>query len=182
MSGSEQVAVEAITRLVRVVPDYPHPGISFKDITPLLADYPGFSAVVAALADVGRVDDGVSVDAVVGLEARGFIFGSAVALALGVGFVPVRKPGKLPAPVYGVDYELEYGHARMEIHRDALSEGQRVLMVDDVLATGGTAAAVVELVERCGAQVAGLAVLGELPDLGGRARLGSVSVTALATL
>lgn len=175
-------AAEAIERLVRVIPDYPQPGISFKDITPLLGDAEGFATVVQALADVGRRDGHVVVDAVVGLEARGFIFGTPVALELGVGFVPVRKPGKLPAECFGVDYELEYGSARMEIHRDALQPGARVLIVDDVLATGGTARAAVELVERCGATVEALAVVGELPQLGGRALLGDLSVVALASL
>lgn len=173
---------ELIDQLVRVIPDYPKPGISFKDITPLLADPVGFAAVIDALAEVGRDGDEVIVDAVVGLEARGFIFGTPVALALGVGFVPVRKPGKLPAATHGVDYELEYGEARVEIHQDAVRPGTRVLLVDDVLATGGTARAAVELVERCGATVTALAVVGELPQLGGRSALGNVSVTALTSL
>ena len=173
---------ETINRLMRVIPDYPLPGISFKDITPLLADAQGFAAVVHALAAVGRREGEVVVDVVVGLEARGFIFGAAVALELGVGFVPVRKPGKLPALTHGVDYALEYGEARVEIHQDAVHPGTRVLLVDDVLATGGTARAAVELVERCGATVAALAVVGELPQLGGRAVLGDVPVTALTSL
>jgi adenine phosphoribosyltransferase len=173
---------EVIERLVRVIPDYPKPGISFKDITPLLADGPAFAAVVRALADAGRSGDEVVIDVVVGLEARGFIFGTGVALALGVGFVPVRKPGKLPAATYWVDYDLEYGQARIEIHQDAVHPGTRVLIVDDVLATGGTARAAAELVERCGATVAGLAVVGELPQLGGRSALGNVPVTALTSL
>jgi adenine phosphoribosyltransferase len=176
-----QVA-EIIERLVRVIPDYPKPGISFKDITPLLADAEGFAAVVHALADAGRDGDEVVVDVVVGLEARGFIFGTAVALELGVGFIPVRKPGKLPAATYWVDYDLEYGQARIEIHQDAVHSGTRVLIVDDVLATGGTARAAVELVERCGATATGLAVMGELPQLGGRAVLGNLPVTALTSL
>lgn len=175
-------ATEAIERLVRVIPDYPKPGISFKDITPLLADAEGFGTVVRALADAGRDGSEVVVDAVVGLEARGFIFGTPVALELGVGFVPVRKPGKLPAATFGVDYKLEYGSARVEIHQDALRPGARVLIVDDVLATGGTARAAVRLVEHCGARVTALAVVGELPQLGGRALLGDLPVVALATL
>lgn len=175
-------AEEAIDRLVRVIPDYPEPGISFKDITPLLADGEGFAAVVRALADAGRDGDELVVDAVVGLEARGFIFGTPVALELGVGFVPVRKPGKLPAACFGVDYDLEYGSARVEIHQDALLAGARVLIIDDVLATGGTARAAIQLVEQCGATVAALAVVGELPQLGGRAALGDIPVVALANL
>lgn len=176
------VAAEAIGRLVRVIPDYPKPGISFKDITPLLADPPGLAAVVRALADAGRDGVDVVVDVVVGLEARGFIFGTAVALELGVGFVPVRKPGKLPAATHWVDYDLEYGQGRIEIHQDAVHPGTRVLIVDDVLATGGTARAAAELIERCGATVSGLAVMGELPQLGGRAVMGDVPVTALTEL
>ena len=173
---------ETINRLMRVIPDYPQTGISFKDITPLLADPAGFAAVVHALAAAGREGDDVVVDAVVGLEARGFIFGTPVALDLGVGFVPVRKPGKLPAATHGVDYDLEYGSARVEIHQDAVAPGARVLLIDDVLATGGTARAAIELVERCGATVTALAVVGELPALGGRSVLGDVPVTALTSL
>lgn len=175
-------ATDAIARLVRVIPDYPKPGISFKDITPLLADAAGFASVIHALADVGRDGDNIVVDAVVGLEARGFIFGTPVALELGVGFIPVRKPGKLPAATHGIDYALEYGHARIEIHQDAIHPGARVLIIDDVLATGGTARAAVELIERCGATVSALAVMGELPELNGRAAMGDVPVTALSSL
>jgi adenine phosphoribosyltransferase len=124
------------------VPDYPEPGILFKDITPLLADHDAFSAVVTALASAGRDDDGnVIVDKVVGMEARGFILAAPVALALGAGFVPVRKAGKLPRATHAVSYALEYGEATLEIHQDAIAPGDRVLLVDDVLATGGTAAA-----------------------------------------
>lgn len=175
-------AAEAIGRTVRVIPDYPKPGISFKDITPLLADPVAFATVVRALAEAGRNGDEVVVDAVVGLEARGFIFGTPVALELGVGFVPVRKSGKLPGATYGVAYDLEYGQARIEIHQDAIHEGSRVLIVDDVLATGGTARAAVELIEQCGATVAGLAVIGELAQLNGRAALGDVPLTVLSSL
>lgn len=169
---------QTINRLLRVIPDYPQPGISFKDITPLLADAAGFAEVIEALADAGRD----AVDVVVGLEARGFIFGTPVALELGVGFVPVRKPGKLPAATFGVDYELEYGKARVEIHQDALKPGARVLIVDDVLATGGTARAAIDLVRQCGAVPVALAVVGELPFLNGRDALGDVPVHALTAL
>ena len=176
-------AVDALTRLVRDVPDFPEPGIVFKDITPLLADSDGFGAVVEALAAVGRDDDGaVVVDKVVGMEARGFMFAAPVALALGVGFVPVRKAGKLPHETHEVAYELEYGEAVLQLHRDALAPGDRVLVVDDVLATGGTARATCGLISRCGATPTAFAVLMELGFLDGRGALGECPVTALVTL
>ena len=170
-------------RLIRDVPDFPKPGVQFKDITPLLADHDGFATVVDALADAGRDEAGHSVvDAVIGMEARGFILAAPVALALGVGFVPVRKPGKLPSATYAVSYALEYGEATLELHTDALKAGERVLLVDDVLATGGTAAATAELVGRCGATVHALAVLMELSFLHGRDALGGIELLALRTL
>jgi adenine phosphoribosyltransferase len=170
-------------RLIRDVPDFPVAGVVFKDITPLLADYDAFAAVVDGLARAGRDDSGNTVvDAVIGMEARGFILAAPVALALGVGFVPVRKPGKLPSETHALSYALEYGDATLEIHTDALTVGERVLLVDDVLATGGTAAATVELVERCGATVHALAVLMELSFLHGREALGDLDVSALRTL
>ncbi|KRB74122.1 adenine phosphoribosyltransferase [Nocardioides sp. Root190] len=173
-------AVEALTRLVRDVPDFPEPGIMFKDITPLLADPDGFGAVVAALAEAGRDPDGrVVVDKVVGMEARGFILAAPVALALGVGFVPVRKAGKLPHVTHEVAYALEYGDAVLQLHQDAVAPGERVLLVDDVLATGGTARATAELVRRCGAEVVGFAVLMELAFLSGRDQVDAMSVTSL---
>lgn len=176
-------AVEALTRLVRDVPDFPEPGIVFKDITPLLADPAGFAAVVEALAEAGRGPDGqVVVDKVVGMEARGFILAAPVALALGVGFVPVRKAGKLPHDTHDVAYELEYGDAVLELHQDAVAPGERVLLVDDVLATGGTARATAELVRRCGADVAGFAVLMELAFLSGRDQVDQISVTSLTVV
>jgi adenine phosphoribosyltransferase len=163
-----------IGRLVRDVPDYPQPGILFKDITPLLADADAFGEVVGALAagygPVGKV---------AGIEARGFILAAPVALALHAGFVPVRKAGKLPAARYAQSYDLEYGTATLEVHQDAFSPGERVLIVDDVLATGGTAQATAELVRRCGAEVAGIAVLLELGFLPGRSRLGGLDVRSL---
>ena len=171
---------EALTTLVIDVPDYPEPGVVFKDITPLLADHDAFTTVVRALAEAGRDDDGnVVVDKVVGMEARGFILAAPVALALGAGFVPVRKAGKLPRATHAVSYSLEYGEATLEIHEDAVGAGERVLLVDDVLATGGTADATRRLVEACGATVHGLAVLLELTFLPGRARIGDLSLTAL---
>jgi adenine phosphoribosyltransferase len=169
--------------LIRDVPDFPEPGVMFKDITPLLADHDGFSAVVGALAAAGRDESGaVVVDKVVGMEARGFILAAPVALALGAGFVPVRKAGKLPGPTHAVSYELEYGKATLEIHADAVRPGERVLLVDDVLATGGTADATRQLVEAGGASVVGFAVLMELGFLGGRAALGDLPLHALRTV
>ncbi|GAA3210281.1 adenine phosphoribosyltransferase [Actinocorallia longicatena] len=169
---------QLINELVRDVPDYPKPGVMFKDITPLLADHDGFRAVVAAIADHahGRIDK------VVGLEARGFIFATPVALALGAGFVPVRKSGKLPSETFAATYDLEYGTATIEVHRDAFAPGERVLIVDDVLATGGTAEAAVSLVRRAGAEVAGLSVLMELSFLNGRDRLKDLPIESLVTV
>lgn len=155
------------TSLIRDVPDFPEPGILFKDVTPLLAHAEGFAACLHDMAAPWR-DRGI--DVVCGIESRGFIFGAALTPMLGVGFVPLRKAGKLPAATVGVDYALEYGHARLEIHRDALTPGQRVLIVDDVLATGGTLVASRELVEQVGATVAGAAVVLELAFLDGRSR------------
>ena len=173
----------ALEELIRDVPDYPSPGILFKDITPLLADHDAFTATVQALADAGRDASGVTaVDKVLGMEARGFILAAPVALALGAGFVPVRKAGKLPGPTHAVSYALEYGEATLEIHQDAVAPGERVLLVDDVLATGGTIAATRELVERSGASVAAVAVLMELAALPGRAVADGLSVTALLTV
>lgn len=176
-------AREALVQLVRDVPDFPRPGIGFKDITPLLADPAGFRSVVEALASAGQGSDGTAaVDKVIGIEARGFILAAPVALALGVGFVPVRKQGKLPGPTHEVAYALEYGEAVVALHRDAIGPGERVLVVDDVLATGGTARATADLVERCGGEVTALAVLLELSFLPGRATLGDVPVTTVATI
>ena len=169
-----------LDRLVRDVPDVPEPGVVFKDITPLLADHDGFTAVVEALAAAGRDETGApAVDKVVGMEARGFILAAPVALTLGAGFVPVRKAGKLPGPTHAVSYSLEYGEASLEVHQDALTEGDRVLLVDDVLATGGTAAATHELVQRCGADVTALAVLLELSFLPGRETIGDLPLHSL---
>ena len=169
--------------LVRDVPDFPEPGVMFKDISPLLADHAAFVEVVEALASAGRGQAGdVVVDKVAGVEARGFILAAPVAVVLGVGFVPVRKAGKLPGEVIGQSYALEYGEATLEIHRDALAPGDRVLVIDDVLATGGTIGATATLVERAGATVTGVAVLIELGFLGGRARLRDVPLVALTTV
>jgi adenine phosphoribosyltransferase len=168
---------------IRDVPDWPLPGVLFKDITPLLADPTTFAAMVDALAALGGDEaPGGRVDKVVGLEARGFIVAAPVAYTLGAGFVPVRKQGKLPGETFATTYDLEYGTATLEVQRDAFSPGDRVLLVDDVLATGGTAAAAMELVHRAGAVVVGVAVLMELGFLGGRARLADVDVQALITV
>ena len=164
---------------IRDVPDYPEPGVMFKDITPLLADAAGFAAVIEAFAEPHQ-DRSSPVDVVAGIEARGFILAAPVALRLGIGFVPLRKRGKLPHTTLGAQYALEYGTAEIEVHIDAVREGQRVLVVDDVLATGGTAAAACELIERAGGVVAGIAVLLELGFLGGRARLAGRQVRSLA--
>jgi adenine phosphoribosyltransferase len=168
---------------VRDVPDYPLPGVLFKDIAPLLADHETYAAMVDALAEHGG--DGVPggrVDKVVGIEARGFIVAAPVAYKLGSGFVPVRKQGKLPGLTYATSYNLEYGTATLEVQVDAFTAGDRVLLVDDVLATGGTVLAAIDLVRQAGAVVAGVAVLIELGFLGGRARLGETGLHALMTV
>jgi adenine phosphoribosyltransferase len=168
---------QLITTLVRDIPDYPQRGVVFKDITPLLADGPAFSAVIDALAAVYG-----PVDKVAGIEARGFILAAPVACRLGAGFVPIRKKGKLPGTTFAQDYDLEYGTATIEVLTDAFEPTDRVLVIDDVLATGGTARATVDLVQRSGAQVAGLAVLLELSFLNGRAKLPDLGVSALLTV
>jgi adenine phosphoribosyltransferase len=168
---------------VRDVPDYPLPGVLFKDIAPLLADHAAFAAMVDALAEFGgEAAPGGPVDKVVGLEARGFIVAAPVAYTLGAGFVPVRKQGKLPGETFATTYELEYGTATLEVQRDAFSPGDRVLLVDDVLATGGTALAALDLVHQAGGVVVGIAVLIELGFLGGRARLPGIDLQALITV
>jgi adenine phosphoribosyltransferase len=153
---------------LRDVPDFPQPGIVFKDLTPLLADVDAFRYAVDAIADHAA---GLTVDKVVGIEARGFIFAAAVAYRLGAGFVPVRKPGKLPWKTVRETYELEYGADALEIHDDGIASGDSVYVVDDVLATGGTAAATCRLVDHLGGVIAGLAFVVELGFLGGRAKL-----------
>ena len=172
-AGGTDVA-ELIRSRIRDVADYPQPGVTFKDITPLLADGAAFAAVVGALAS-GY--DGV--DKVAGIEARGFILAAPVAIQLGAGFVPVRKQGKLPGPTYAQSYDLEYGSATIEVHQDAFAPGERVLIVDDVLATGGTGAATAELVRKAGAEVTGIAVILELSFLHGRPRLPDVPIRSL---
>ena len=166
---------ELVRSRIRDIPDFPQPGVLFKDFTPLLADASAFAAVVDDVAAryAGRVD------AVVGIEARGFIIGAAVAYRMGLGFVPVRKSGKLPGPSLREEYTLEYGDAVLEMHRNALSAGQRALIVDDVLATGGTVAATTRLVEGAGATVAAVDVVLELTFLGGRERVGDYDLHAI---
>jgi adenine phosphoribosyltransferase len=179
-AASSGTLQDRLRPLIRDVPDFPKPGILFKDISPLLADHDGFAAVVGAIAAEGRHADGTTaVDKVVGIEARGFILAAPVALALQAGFVPVRKAGKLPGPTHAIGYALEYGEALLEVHQDAIAPGERVLVVDDVLATGGTVAAARALVEACGGEVTAVSVLMELSALHGRDALPDVPVTSL---
>jgi adenine phosphoribosyltransferase len=166
--------MEDLKKLIREIPDYPKPGILFYDITTLLKDRTGFHRMVDKLCDHYQ---GKHVDA--GIEARGFIFGPALAYRLGTGFVPVRKPKKLPWKTASVSYQLEYGTDRLEIHEDAVNKGQRVLICDDLLATGGTAAAAVSLVRQLGGEVAGAAFAVELTFLKGRAKLPGIDVFSL---
>lgn len=178
--GDSGAATAALVAGLAVdVPDFPQAGILFKDLTPLFADGPGFRQVVDAIADYHGRDN---FDVVVGIEARGFVIAAAVAYATGVGVVPVRKAGKLPREVHAASYALEYGEAALEVHADAFAAGERVLVVDDVLATGGTAEATLELVERAGGRVAGFTVLLELEFLAGRERLAPRPVHALLTV
>ena len=172
-----------LQRLIRDVEGFPQPGIVFKDISPLLADHDGFTAVVRGLAAAALDEEGETrVDKVLGIEARGFILAAPVALQLGTGFVPVRKAGKLPGPTHQVSYSLEYGEAVLEMHRDAVSPGDRVLVVDDVLATGGTVDATKQLVEAAGGEVLAVAVLMDLSFLPGREALGSTPLHSLHTV
>jgi adenine phosphoribosyltransferase len=161
--------------LIRAIPDFPIPGILFRDITPLLADPDGFRAMVDLFVEKYR---GAKIDYVVGIEARGYMLGAPVAYALKAGFIPVRKPGKLPGEKYTEEYELEYGTNTLEIHADAVAKGKRVLVIDDLLATGGTMAATLRLLVRLGADIAGVGVLIELAALNGRAALPNVAVTS----
>ena len=168
-----------LARYVRSIPDFPQPGVTFRDLTPLMGDAFALRSAVQQLVAPFRALD---VEVVAGMEARGFIFGALAAWQLGTGFVPLRKPGKLPASVEAVSFALEYGTATLEVHRDALSAGHRVLLVDDVLATGGTAAASVDLVRRLGAEVVGCAFLLELAALAGRRRLPGQRIHSVLTL
>jgi len=158
---------------IRTVPDFPKPGIMYRDITTLLAHPKALEQAVDQLAEPFRVQ---KVDAVAGIDARGFIFGTAVAIALGVGFVPVRKKGKLPFETYEQDYDLEYGTDTLQMHADAVKPGQRILLIDDLIATGGTAEAAVKLLRRTGCEIVGASFVIDLPDLGGAARLSGLDV------
>ena len=168
--------MDALKAKIRHVPDFPKPGILFYDITTLLRDAEGFKLAIDALATPHL---GKGIDLVVGVESRGFILGAAVADRLGAGFVPVRKVGKLPGKTIRATYDLEYGSDSLEMHDDAIAAGQRVLIVDDLLATGGTAKATVDLVKRGGGSIAGVSVLIELMDLGGRTKLAGETVTTV---
>jgi adenine phosphoribosyltransferase len=163
MALSEPMSIEQITSLIRDVPDFPKPGILFRDITPMLANGEALRAVVAMLASPFE-----SIDLVVAIESRGFILGAPVALELGAGLIPVRKVGRLPHQTITADYALEYGTNTLEIHNDAIRPGQRILIVDDLLATGGTVAATIRLIEQLGGDIAGISVLAELTFLNGR--------------
>lgn len=167
---------DQLKKLIREVPDFPKKGILFYDITTLLKDKLGFAALIDQLSEHYL---GKHVDLVLGMEARGFIFGPALAYRLNAGFVPVRKPGKLPAATAKVSYDLEYGSNTLEIHKDAIQKGQRVIIVDDLLATGGTAAATVELAKSQGAEISGLGFVVELDFLKGREKLGKYDVFSL---
>lgn len=167
---------DQLKKLIREVPDFPKKGILFYDITTLLRDKTGFARLIDLFSEhyIGK-----HIDLILGMEARGFIFGPALAYRLNAGFVPVRKPGKLPAATYRVEYELEYGSNALEIHKDAIEPGQRVLIVDDLLATGGTAVATAKLVSSLGGEIAGMAFVVELDFLKGREKLGAYEVFSL---
>ncbi|MFF8600544.1 adenine phosphoribosyltransferase [Streptomyces sp. NPDC015232] len=180
---AQRTTTELLLSRIRDVPDYPKPGVLFKDITPLLADPQAFTALTDELAGLCAAQGATKI---VGLEARGFILAAPVAVRAGLGFIPVRKAGKLPGATLRQAYELEYGTAEIEVHAEDLAAGDRVMVIDDVLATGGTAEASIELIRRAGAEVAGVAVLMELGFLPGRARLepalGGAPLTALVTV
>lgn len=165
--------------LVRTVPDFPAPGIQFRDITTLIGHGDGLASTVAWLVERAR---GAGAEAIAGMEARGFIFGAAVAVQLGIGFLPVRKPGKLPVTTIGIDYHLEYGADRLEIDPGAISPGMRVVLVDDLIATGGTARAAAELLRMAGAAVEQAAFVIDLPDLGGAASLAAAGIETHALM
>ena len=167
---------ESLRGYVRDIVDYPEPGVTFRDITPLIGDGPAFRSAIDGLAETAA---GRAVDRVVGVESRGFIVAAPVADRIGAAFVPVRKAGKLPWAVVREEYDLEYGSDKLEIHRDAVHPGERILIIDDVLATGGTAAATAKLVETLGGEIAGLSFLIELDALKGRSKLGERPITSL---
>ena len=160
--------MDHLKALIRTIPDFPHKGIEFRDLTTLFLNGPGFRETIMTMAGPHR---GLEIDVIIGIESRGFIMGAPLAVELGTGFVPVRKAGKLPGSTIGIEYDLEYGSDRLEIHNDAIRPGMRVLMVDDLLATGGTMAAACALVEKVGGEVLGCSFVVELVDLKGRERL-----------
>ncbi|MDR2930788.1 MAG: adenine phosphoribosyltransferase [Propionibacteriaceae bacterium] len=170
--------VDLVASFIKDVPDFPHPGVTFKDITPLLANPPAYAACVDALVD--HAPD--KVDVVVGMEARGFLFAAPVALKLGVGFVPVRKPGKLPGDVYSETFDLEYGQDTLTVHQDAIRPGARVLVVDDILATGGTIGATARLIQHLGADLVHVEVVLELGFLHGKQHLAEVGINHVSAL
>ncbi|PPD26122.1 MAG: adenine phosphoribosyltransferase [Hyphomicrobium sp.] len=168
-----------LKRLVRTIPDYPKPGIMFRDVTTLLGDPQGFKATIAQMTEPYRTKP---IDAVAGIEARGFILGGAVADRLGCGFIPIRKKGKLPWKTIGEEYSLEYGVDVIEIHEDAIKKGERILIIDDLIATGGTAEAAVKLVTRTGGHVIGAAFIVDLPELGGAKKLKALGIDCHALM
>jgi adenine phosphoribosyltransferase len=170
------VSAESLRAQIREVPDFPKPGILFYDITPLIGDAAGFKEAIELMTEPFREDD---VDLVVGMESRGFIFSTPMALHLDAGFVPVRKLGKLPAETISVEYDLEYGTNTLEVHRDAIKPGQRVLIVDDLLATGGTVRGTIDLVEQLKGEIVGLSFLVELGFLNGRERLDDYRINSV---
>jgi adenine phosphoribosyltransferase len=170
---------EHLKALVRTVPDFPSPGILFRDITTLISHGKGFAACIRHLAEMAEAADA---NVIAGMEARGFIFGAAVAAHLGLGFIPVRKPGKLPVPTLGIDYALEYGRDRLEIDPTAIVDGQKVVIIDDLIATGGTALAAAELLRRAGARVDHALFVIDLPDLHGAERLRGAGLTVEALM
>jgi adenine phosphoribosyltransferase len=170
--------INRLSNLIRVVPDFPKPGITFRDITPLLQDASALALAIELMANPFR---GQRIDVVVGAESRGFIFGTAVACCLSAGFVPIRKPGKLPSRCNRCTYDLEYGTDSLEMHADAITRGQRVLLIDDVLATGGTMGACAQLIRQLKAELVAAAVLIELPSLGGRAKVAGVPIHSVIT-
>ena len=165
--------------LVRTIPDYPKPGIQFRDVTTLMGDAQGFKAAIAQMAEPYRT---MPVDAVAGIEARGFILGGAIADRLGCGFIPIRKKGKLPWKTIGQEYTLEYGVDVIEIHEDAIAKGERILIVDDLIATGGTAEAAAKLITRSGGEIVGATFIVDLPELGGAKRLAALGVKSHALM
>ena len=178
-ASGAHLSPEDLKALVRTVPDFPHPGIQFRDITTLIGHPQGLAASVGHLALLAAE---AGAQKIAGMEARGFIFGAAVAVQLGIGFVPVRKPGKLPIVTIGIDYALEYGTDRLEMDPEAVSEGEKVVIVDDLIATGGTAVASAELLRKAGAVVSDALFVIDLPDLGGAARLRQAGITVSALM